>query len=111
VLTGLGVLPLLTLGLNTLLRGILTLPSHMLLYLIAVMLVGLIGGLLPALAAALAAAALLGYYFIAPVDVVAIESPENVVALVAFSSRPRSARLVRAIRVAHAGQPIWPPGA
>jgi hypothetical protein len=30
VLTGLGVLPLLALGLNALLRGILTLPSHML---------------------------------------------------------------------------------
>src|ERR1700709_1047113 len=81
VLTGLAVLPLLTLALTTLLRGTLTLPSQMLLYLIAVMLVGLIGGLLPALAAALAAAALLGYYFIAPVDVFAIADPNNVVAL------------------------------
>ncbi|MDX6373949.1 MAG: hypothetical protein QOD98_2937, partial [Nocardioidaceae bacterium] len=84
VLTGLGVLPLLTLGLNALPRDMLTLASQMLLYLIAVMLVGLVGGLLPALAAALAAAALLAYYFIAPLDVFAIADPNNVVALVAF---------------------------
>jgi signal transduction histidine kinase len=84
VLTGLALLPLLTLSLTTFLRGILTLPSQMLLYLIAVMLVGLIGGLVPALATALAAATLLAYYFIAPVDVFTIAAPDNVVALVAF---------------------------
>jgi hypothetical protein len=57
-LAGLVLLPLLTLGMDTVLRGILNLPSQMLLYLIAVVVVGLIGGLLPALASAIAAAAL-----------------------------------------------------
>jgi two-component system, OmpR family, sensor histidine kinase KdpD len=48
-LTGLIILPLLTLGMNTAARGRLNLASEMLLYLIAVVVVGLIGGLLPAL--------------------------------------------------------------
>jgi signal transduction histidine kinase len=83
-LTGLVVLPLLTLGMNTFLRDILTLPSQMLIYLITVVVVGLVGGLLPALASAVAAAALLDYYLIHPVDAFAVADPNNVVALVAF---------------------------
>jgi signal transduction histidine kinase len=83
-LTGLVALSLLTLGMNTLLRGILTLASQMLLYLIAVVVVGLVGGLLPAVAAALAATALIAYYFIEPFDAFAIASPDNVVALLSF---------------------------
>ncbi len=81
-LTALTVLPLLTLGLAQL-RGILNMPSQMLLYLLAVVVVALLGGLVPALAAAAAAAALLSYYFIDPPDF-AIGDPNDVVALVAF---------------------------
>ena len=81
--TGLVVLPLLTLGL-TRLRGILNLPSQMLVFLLVVVVVALVGGLVPALATAVAAAALLAYYFVPPLYDVAIADPNNVVALVAF---------------------------
>jgi K+-sensing histidine kinase KdpD len=81
-LTGLIVLPLLTLGLAQL-RGILDMPSQMLFYLLAVVVVALVGGLVPALAAAAAAAALLAYYFIPP-DHFAVANLNEVVALVAF---------------------------
>ncbi|GAA1275661.1 hypothetical protein GCM10009609_43360 [Pseudonocardia aurantiaca] len=81
-LTGLVTLPLLTV-LLTQLRGILNLPSQMLLYLLAVVVVALVGGLLPALAAAAAAAALLSYFFIAPFHFV-IGNPNDLVALFAF---------------------------
>src|SRR4051794_29012349 len=83
-LTGLIILPLLTLGMNSAARGRLNLASEMLLYLITVVVVGLIGGLLPALAAAAAAVALLTYFFIQPVDTFSITDPDNVVALVSF---------------------------
>jgi signal transduction histidine kinase len=82
-LTGLVVLPLLTLGL-TQLRDIVNLPSQTLLYLLAVVVVALVGGLLPALAAAVAAAVLLDHYFIPPLNDFAIADRDNVVALVAF---------------------------
>ncbi|WP_343972884.1 GAF domain-containing sensor histidine kinase [Pseudonocardia aurantiaca] len=81
-LTALTVLPLLTLGLAQL-RGILNMPSQMLLYLLAVVVVALLGGLVPALAAAVAAAALLAYYFIPP-DNFAVANLNEVVTLVAF---------------------------
>jgi signal transduction histidine kinase len=60
----------------------LNLPSQTLLYLLAVVVVALIGGLLPALAAAVAAAVLLDHYFI-PGNF-ARGHPNNLVALVAF---------------------------
>jgi signal transduction histidine kinase len=81
-LTGLVVLPLLTLGLAQL-RDIVNLPSQTLLYLLAVVVVALVGGLVPALAAAVAAAALLAYYFIPP-DNFAVADLNDVVGLVAF---------------------------
>ncbi|MFD1522985.1 DUF4118 domain-containing protein, partial [Pseudonocardia yunnanensis] len=81
--TGLVVLPLLTLGL-TRLRDILNLPSQMLLCLLVVVLVALVGGLVPALAAAVAAAVLLAYYFIPPLYDVAIADINDIVALAAF---------------------------
>jgi signal transduction histidine kinase len=84
VLTGLVLLPLLTLAMNTVLDGVLNLASVMLLYLIAVVVVGLIGGLLPALAAAVAAAVLVTYFFIQPIDAFSIANPNNAAALVAF---------------------------
>jgi signal transduction histidine kinase len=82
-LTGLVVLPLLTAVLAQL-RGVVSLPSQMLLYLLAVVVVALVGGLLPALAAAVAAAALLDYYFIPPLYDIDVANPNEVVALVAF---------------------------
>ena len=82
-LTGLVVLSLLTLGM-TALRGLLNLPSQTLLYLLAVVVVALIGGLVPALAAAVAAAVLLDHYFIPPLGDFAVAEPTNVVALAAF---------------------------
>ncbi|WP_346278054.1 DUF4118 domain-containing protein, partial [Pseudonocardia sp.] len=82
-LTGLVVLPLLTLGLGEL-RDIVNLPSQTLLYLLVVVVVALVGGLVPALAAAVAAAVLLDHYFIPPLNDFAVADPDNVVALVAF---------------------------
>jgi signal transduction histidine kinase len=82
-LTGLVVLPLLTLGL-TQLRDSVNLPSQMLLYLLVVVVVALVGGLVPALGATVAAAALLAYYFIPPLHDFAVADPDNAVALVAF---------------------------
>ncbi|HEY0541395.1 MAG TPA: DUF4118 domain-containing protein, partial [Actinoallomurus sp.] len=82
-LTGLVVLPLLTLGLAQL-RGIVTRPSQMLLYLIVVVVVALVGGLVPALAAAVAAAALLAYYFIPPMRDFGVAELNEVVAVVAL---------------------------
>jgi signal transduction histidine kinase len=83
-LTGLVVLPLLTVGMDRLLRGVLGLSSQMLLYLLAVVAVALVGGLVPALAAAVAAAVLLDHYFVPPLYDFDVADPDNVVALVAF---------------------------
>jgi signal transduction histidine kinase len=69
---------------DKLLRGVLNLPSQMLLYLLAVVVVALVGGPVPALGAAAAAAALLAYYFIPPLHDFAIADPTNLIALVAF---------------------------
>jgi GAF domain-containing protein len=82
-LTGLVLLPLLTLGLAQL-RDVVNLPSQVLLYLLAVVVVALVGGLLPALAAAVAAAALLDYFFILPLHSIAVPDGNNVVTLVVF---------------------------
>jgi GAF domain-containing protein len=82
-LTGLVVLPLLTVGLAQL-RHIAGLPSQTLLYLLAVVVVALVGGFVPALAAAVAAAVLLDHYFIPPLNDFAVADPQNVANLVAF---------------------------
>jgi signal transduction histidine kinase len=82
-LTGLVVLPLLTLALMQL-RGVLDLSSRMLLYLVAVVVVALVGGLVPALAAVVAAAALLAHYFIPPLNDSAVADLNNVVGLIGF---------------------------
>jgi signal transduction histidine kinase len=82
-LTGLVVLPLLTVVL-TRLRDLVNLPSQTLLYLLSVVVVALVGGLVPALAAAVVAAVLLDHYFIPPLYDFAVADPDNVVALLAF---------------------------
>jgi two-component system sensor histidine kinase KdpD len=78
-------LPALTLML-TALREHLTLSSDLLAYLLAVILVALIGGLYPALATAVAAILLATYYFTPPVHTLAIANPNDIVALAVFVS-------------------------
>ncbi|MEU7435791.1 DUF4118 domain-containing protein [Streptomyces sioyaensis] len=76
-------LPLLTL-LLTALRSHLDLSSDLVIYLLAVVVVALIGGLYPALFAAVAAALLADYYFTMPVHSLAMERPNEIIALVVF---------------------------
>ncbi|MFI7094309.1 sensor histidine kinase [Streptomyces lydicus] len=76
-------LPLLTL-LLTALRSHLDLSSDLVIYLLAVVVVALIGGLYPALFAAVAAALLADYCFTMPVHSLAVERPNEIIALVVF---------------------------
>jgi two-component system, OmpR family, sensor histidine kinase KdpD len=76
-------LPALTAGLVGL-RGELTLPSDILLFLAAVVAVALLGGLYPALCAAVAAFLLLNFYFTPPMHRFTVAERENVLALVVF---------------------------
>src|SRR5262245_5319526 len=76
-------LPVLTLLLAQV-RGDLTLPSDILLFLALVVVVALVGGLLPALAAAVVAFLLLNYYFTPPLYEFTVAERENVLALVVF---------------------------
>ncbi|WP_438484902.1 DUF4118 domain-containing protein [Streptomyces sp. S186] len=76
-------LPLLTLLLAAL-RGHLGLSSDLVVYLLAVVLVALVGGIYPALLAAVAAALLADYYFTAPVHSFGVARPDEIIALVVF---------------------------
>jgi two-component system sensor histidine kinase KdpD len=82
VVAGLG-LPLLTFALIRL-RGDLSLPSDILLYLGAVVAVALVGGLYPALLAAVAGFLLLNWYFTPPFHQWTIAEQENILALAVF---------------------------
>ncbi len=76
-------LPLVTYVL-TRLRGELSLPSDILLYLGAVVTVALVGGFYPAMLAAVAGFLLLNYYFTPPVHLWTIAERENILALIVF---------------------------
>ncbi len=76
-------LPLLTLALSQL-RGSLSLPSDILLYLGWVVVVALVGGLWPALVAVVVGTVLLNYYFTPPIHTLTIDEHENVLALVVY---------------------------
>ncbi|MEV6161194.1 DUF4118 domain-containing protein [Streptomyces sp. NPDC052052] len=76
-------LPVLTLVL-TALRGRLGLSSNLVIYLLAVVVVALVGGVGPALFAALAAALTADYYFTAPVHSFDMARPDEITALVVF---------------------------
>jgi two-component system, OmpR family, sensor histidine kinase KdpD len=76
-------LPLLTLALAAL-RGPVNLTSDVLAYLVAVIVVALVGGFLPALLAAVAGSLLLNYYFTPPIHKWTIAEANNVLALVVF---------------------------
>jgi two-component system sensor histidine kinase KdpD len=65
-------------------RGSITLASEMLLFLLAVVVVSVVGGFYPALATALAASLLINYYFVPPIHTWTIAKPENVLAIVVF---------------------------
>jgi K+-sensing histidine kinase KdpD len=86
-LTGLAVavlgLPVLTLALHAL-RSSLSLESQVLLYLLAVVLVAVIGGMAVALASAVAAAFLINYFFVKPVHTLDVAQAEQALALVVF---------------------------
>jgi two-component system sensor histidine kinase KdpD len=76
-------LPLLTLMLASA-QDYLSLPSDILLFLVAVIGVALVGGLYPALAAAVLGFLLLNYYFTPPIHLWTIAQRENLLALVVF---------------------------
>ena len=76
-------LPAVTIGLAQV-RGDLSLPSDILVFLALVVVVALVGGLLPALAAAVVAFLLLNYFFTPPLYEFTVAERENVLALVVF---------------------------
>ena len=66
------------------LRGELSLPSDILMFLVGVVGVALVGGLWPALASAVIGSLLLNYYFTPPIYKFTISDPQNTLALVVF---------------------------
>jgi K+-sensing histidine kinase KdpD len=86
-LTGLALgaigLPLLTLLLNGTVSS-LSLEGEVLLYLLAVVIVAMVGGLVVAVASAIAAALLINFYFVEPRHTLNIEHADQAVALVVF---------------------------
>jgi len=80
---GAALLPLLTVALAAL-RNNLNLTSDVLLYLIAVILVALVGGFIPAVLAAIAGSLLLNYYFTPPIHLWTIAEANNALALGVF---------------------------
>ena len=65
-------------------RGVLTLPSDLLLFLLVVVTVAMVGGLGPALLAAVAGLLLLNFYFTPPLFTLTIADHNNLFALVVF---------------------------
>ena len=76
-------LPVLTVAL-TQLRSEFTLPSQSLFYLLAVVVIALVGGLWPALAAAVASSLLLNWFFAPPFHTLTVAEGNNVLALAVF---------------------------
>ena len=76
-------LPLLTLLLKGL-EGQLALDGQVLVFLLAVVLIALVGGVVVAIGAAIAAALLINYFFVEPVHTLTVSEPDQVVALVIF---------------------------
>src|SRR5947208_2939333 len=75
--------PLLTLGLVAM-RGQLNLTSDVLIFLVAVVVVALVGGFVPALLTAVVGSLLLNYYFTPPIHKFTIAEANNVLALGVF---------------------------
>jgi two-component system, OmpR family, sensor histidine kinase KdpD len=76
-------LPLVTVALTTV-RDSVGLPSVLLIYLIAVLIIGAVGGALPALVAAVSAFLLANFYFTPPLYRFTVGEGENLLALVVF---------------------------
>jgi two-component system sensor histidine kinase KdpD len=86
-LTGLAVAAVLLAALTPIcaaMRPELSLGSDLLLFLLAVIIVSLVGGFLPAFVTAIAASLLLNYYFVPPIHRLTINQAENILALVVF---------------------------
>jgi two-component system sensor histidine kinase KdpD len=83
LLVGAVLLAILTV-IGTATRDDLSLGSDLLLFLLAVVIVSLIGGFLPAFAAAIAASLLLNYYLVDPIHQFTISAPEHILALIVF---------------------------
>ncbi|MCP2323044.1 two-component system sensor histidine kinase KdpD [Hamadaea flava] len=82
VLTAL-LMPILTFALDES-RSVLSLPSEILIFLSAVVLIGLVGGIWPAVVAAVASFLVLNYYFTPPIHEWTIAEHENLLALLVF---------------------------
>jgi two-component system, OmpR family, sensor histidine kinase KdpD len=82
-LLAVALLPLLTVTLAQV-RGSLNLISDVLAFLVAVIVVALVGGFIPALLGAVAGSLLLNYYFTPPIHLWTIAEPNNALALVVF---------------------------
>ena len=65
-------------------RADLSLGSDLLLFLLAVVVVSLVGGLLPAFLAAVIGSLLINYYLVPPLHTFSVDEPENVLAIVVF---------------------------
>lgn len=76
-------LPLLTLLLDAF-RDELALDAQVLLYLLAVVLIAMVGGVLVAVASAIASALLINYFFVDPIHTLTVGDPDQVVTLVVF---------------------------
>ena len=98
-------LPLLTLALHAF-EDELALDAQVLLYLLAVVLIAIVGGLLVAIGSAIASALLINYFFVEPVHTFTIGDPDQVVALVVFVAVAAvvSGAIELAVRRAHAAE-------
>ncbi len=76
-------LPLVTLLLDAL-GDRLALDGQVLVYLLAVVIVSLVGGILVAIGSAVASALLLNYFFVEPVHTLSVGDPDQLVALIVF---------------------------
>jgi two-component system sensor histidine kinase KdpD len=83
VLLGLVLLPLITAVLAPL-RGHLNLADDLLVYLVAVVMITVVGGFWPAVLAAVAASLLLNWFFTAPIHTFTIAQPRELLALLLF---------------------------
>jgi two-component system, OmpR family, sensor histidine kinase KdpD len=98
-------LPLVTLLLDSLDRH-LALDSQVLVYLLAVVVIAMVGGILVAIGSAIAAATLINYFFVEPVHTLTVGDPDQVVTLVLFVvvAALVSGAIELAVRQAHAAE-------
>ncbi|HVB43924.1 MAG TPA: DUF4118 domain-containing protein [Streptosporangiaceae bacterium] len=104
-----GVLPVLTIGLVSAEHD-LSLSDDLLVYLVAVVVVAVVGGFWPAVLAAVTASLLLNWYFTPPIHTFTIADPQNMLALLLFVTVAVTVSSVvhlaarRAVQAARSGQ-------